>query len=130
MGTVYIDDDGKEYPENYRDFEDYKIEYESLIERLAKREDAVKMLKIAHPSKIGAVRDWIAQIDKGIKQTEEILEMIKDLHTEKYKYLQGLEETGKLADIINKELRAHVAAHNPEKLEELDAMLSIDEESD
>ena len=45
MGTVYIDDDGKEYPENYRDFEDYKKEYESLIERLAKREDAVKMRK-------------------------------------------------------------------------------------
>ncbi len=100
-----------------------------LLERIAERAEMIKLLKMATPEKIGQVREIIADLDDIIEDIEEFLELL-----DKSRRLTHKTETSALklqanTDIIEKQMRRHLAENSPEKLELFEAMLEDDGKS-
>lgn len=115
--------------ESYETTEEYIKNYEILLDLVRRREEMHKLLKIAQPVNIPKVQKAIANIDEGIERTEEIMELEREIFLKEQKLEKDYEELEEMMNLIEPELRKHVAEHNPEKLELLDAMLSDDDKT-
>jgi len=111
------------------DFEmddDYLEEVEKLMETIEKREEMLKLLKVARLRHIPEIRECIAGLDKSIEATEHILELqAAKLRQEKILEEQ-LDELMTMTDQIEIEMREHLKKNKPEKLEMFEAMMSDD----
>lgn len=107
-------------------FAKYEKEYEGLLDRIAKRDETVGLLRIAKPSKIAPLRELISLLNTNIERTEEILAMIAKQIALERKADRDYRKAVEMADKIRPEFLKYIAEHRPEKLEELEAMLSGD----
>ncbi len=111
--------------------EDYQEEAASLLERIERREEMRELLKVAAPSKIPAIRAYIAKLDKIIEETEEIMEVLVKKRRLQAELEQEYEELDKMNKAIEPELLAYLEKNNPEAYEKLKAELEeIDARSD
>lgn len=102
---------------------DYEEESANLLQMIEKREEIVRLLKIAKPDKIKDVQELIRDWDESIAQTEEILESISNLIQKIEAAIKHDEELAVKVEIIQKELIEYVKKEKPENLEALEAML-------
>jgi DNA repair exonuclease SbcCD ATPase subunit len=104
----------------------YEHEAARLLETLAKRDEMVGLLKIAQPSKIAPLREYISRLDKSIEQAEAILESISKQITAGREFEAKIAELLEFTDKLRPALLKHVAEHNPEKLEQIEALFAED----
>ncbi|MCD9187677.1 MAG: hypothetical protein LUM44_14755 [Pyrinomonadaceae bacterium] len=105
---------------------DYEEESANLLQMIEKREEMVRLLKIAKPDKIKDIQELIRGLDESIAQTEEIMESISNLIEKIEAAIKHDEKLAVTVEIIQKELIEYVKREKPEKLEELEAMLFED----
>lgn len=125
--------------ENYDEVEDsyeirasrevYEKECAKLLAKVSQRDELVKLLKIARPEKLGELRASIAKLDAFIAHTEEIIAMHYDIYQKRQDLWKQETELLAISEAIRPELLKYVAQHNPERLEELEAMFSDDDKS-
>lgn len=106
--------------------EDYERESANLLTKISERDELVKLLKIAQPEKLTELRELITEYDKYIEDTEKIVASCYEVYQRRVEYWKIMTELEAMNDVIRPALLKHVAEHNPEKLEELEAMLSDD----
>ena len=106
--------------------EKYEQESAKLLEVLARRDRMIKLLKLATQPKIPMVRKAISRLDDIIEKTENIIEIAYKTYQLRQDLWRNDMELMAMCDAIKPELLKHVAENNPEKLEELEAMLSDD----
>lgn len=109
--------------------ENYERESANLLAKIGERDELVKLLKIAQPEKIAELRELITRYDKYIEDTEEIVAIQYSIYQSRIDYWKQMTELEAMSDVIRPALLKHVAEHNPEKLEELEAMLSGDDKT-
>lgn len=107
--------------------EDYERESANLLQKISERDELVKLLKLARPDRLDAIKQNIKRLDKYIEGTEVIVEKSLEVYETRIEYWKEMTILHEMSEIIKPELLAHVAKHNPEKLEELEAMLSDDD---
>jgi len=115
--------------ESYETTEEYIEESKSLFELIERREEMLRILKIAQPEYIPEVQKAIAQIDDLIERTEELMEMHRKLYFMEIEIDKNDAELVEFTEKVDKALREYVAKNNPEKLELIEAMLSDDGKS-
>ena len=115
--------------ESYETTEEYLKESKILFDLVARREEMLRLLKMAQPANVSQARKVIAQLDNLIERTEEIMEMQRALFLKRRKADKNDAELLLVAEKIQIELREYVAKNKPEKLELLDAMLSDDDKT-
>jgi len=115
--------------ESYETTEEYINESNSLFELIERREEMLRLLKIAQPEYVPEVQKAIAQIDNLIEQTEKMMEMHRKLYFMSIECDKSEAALLEFSDKVDKKLRKYVAEHHPEKLELLDAMLSDDDKT-
>ncbi|HQU82839.1 MAG TPA: hypothetical protein PKY59_06930 [Pyrinomonadaceae bacterium] len=117
----------EEEKDYYEKLEDAKKEYEeesaNLLQIISKREEMIGLLKIAKPEKIKEIQELIPRLDKSIALTEEMLESMSNHIKLLESAIKQAEELDAKCDIIQKELIEYIERENPEKLEEVKAML-------
>lgn len=106
--------------------EKYEQESAKLLEYLARRDEMIKLLKLATRPKIPMVREAIGELDEIIERTENIIAIAYKAYELRQQLWRDDMKLMAMCDAIKPELLKHVAENNPEKLEELEAMLSDD----
>lgn len=102
---------------------EYEKEAANLLERIRQRDEMAALLKIAKPSKIADIRDVVSRMNRGIEQTEVLLELDAEavqqgrVMDEKYRHLNAM------LDVVKPHFLKHIAEHQPKKLVELAALL-------
>ena len=113
--------------ESYEMTAEYQKETAKLFEYIQRRDEMHGLLKIAKPSKIADIRKAIVRLDKLIRQTEEIMEvLVRKYHLE----IEAEAEDKKLEEMyeaVKPALLAYLAEHNPEEYEKLKAELEASE---
>ena len=84
---------------------------------------------LARPAKIAAIRQCLAELDGVIEMTEEIMELKQKAHRQRVKLEEMYEDLEVTTDAVEKELLEYIAKNKPERLAELQAMLSGDDKS-
>lgn len=116
--------------DEYEEVQDALRKYEDsaakLLDAIAERDELVAALKIAHPSKIAEIRELIAEWNSLIESAEELLQDELLLVEKVRKLVRTYLELNAMNKLIEPELIKHVAEHNPEQLELLEAMLNDD----
>ncbi|MBS1792452.1 MAG: hypothetical protein JSS81_01290 [Acidobacteria bacterium] len=115
--------------DDYTNSENYRKNYEILLDLIERRDDLRRLLKIAQPQWIGPAREAIARVDDCIERTEVIMDLERQLYEETIKAEEEEARLAEMAEGIIDELRDHVARNNPEKLELLEAILSGDDKT-
>lgn len=107
---------------------EYEKEAANLLERIEKRDEMAALLKVAKPSKIAGIREVVSRMNRGIEQTEILLEL-RAQAVEQRRDLDGqyrqLDET---LNLIKPEFLKHIAEQHPEKLAEMTALFENDAE--
>lgn len=108
--------------------EDYKKESTRLLELISKREEMVRLFKVAKPERFAELREAISGLDKSIESTEKVIELLEELIQKRQNYTENLKETSIMAEKVLKGMREHFA-DDPEKLAQLEAMIEDDGKS-
>jgi hypothetical protein len=111
--------------------DEYRKKSEFLLQRIKDREELVELLKIAHPSKIPDIRNYIARLDDIIERIEKSMEMHLEVQRLEKKIDKDYEELEAMTEAIEPELLAYLEKNNPEAYEKLKADLAaIDAQED
>lgn len=102
---------------------------DKLLAAVHKREDLLKLLKIAHPNKILQINQAVSALDSLIERLEKRLEIIDRLITANKELIREYAVLEKMTDIIEADLTQYIKENCPEKLELLEAILSDDGKS-
>lgn len=106
--------------------ENYERESATLLELIEKREETVKLLKLATKERTAQVREVIAELDELIERTEQIVAMQYDLYLQRIDLLKQYIEAAEMTEKIQPELLQYLAENNPEAYEQLKAQLEDD----
>lgn len=103
----------------------HKESSEILLTLIARREELIGILKLAMPEKITGIRKTISDLDKAIEATEEIISLYESIIRKKYEHIELLKKAHFMTEDVLQGMREHFA-DDPEKLEQLEALLEDD----
>jgi len=106
----------------------HKESSEILLTLIARREELIGILKLAMPEKIAGIRKTISDLDKAIDATEEIISLYESIIRKKYEHIELLKKAYFMTEDVLQGMREHFA-DQPEKMEQIEAMLADDKKS-
>lgn len=109
--------------------ERYEEESRNLLELTKRREEAAKLLKMETKERVAGVIKLIGKIDEAIEHTEEIVELTYRIYQKRIEQWKRVTELMATTEIIKPLLLQHIAENNPEKYDEVEALLSDDQTS-
>lgn len=95
-----------------------------LLERIAQRDELVKLLKIARPSMVLQIQQDIARFDDAIESAEDCLETIAKIRETRIELDHSIANLLAFTDKIKPILFKHLAEHHPEKIEEFEILFN------
>ncbi|MBX7173555.1 MAG: hypothetical protein K1X72_21485 [Pyrinomonadaceae bacterium] len=111
--------------------EQYIEKSAKLLELIERREGLIKILKQVSPTKTTEVRNLIADCDRLIEHTEQILELSKKQKEQLLVLQESENRLVQMTERIKPEFLKYVAENYPEKLDEMEELFTeeISEES-